>query len=190
MLVRNKSMEDLKSTDYSNNSSPSLSVDLKNYEARREPSLGSQTSLSRGPSPAQQLQHSMLEKCLRLYELFYVKLVERRILDRDKSVNELFDNLKVSSSKESFEERTKHLEQLLSSKLDSDDSDSYSQELSSPEDKQLGMTKNKTFYEIIFICFRERLDLETTCKYSWIQIPVEFKNFISKLHLFNFSEWL
>lgn len=144
-IVRNKSMEDLKSTDYSNNSSPSLSVDLKNDDVKKDSPIGSQTSLSRGPSPAQQMQHSMLEKCLRLYELLYVKLVERRILDREKSVNELFDNLKVSSSKESFEERKKYLERLLSSKLDSEDSDSYSQELSSPEDKQLGKQQRFLF---------------------------------------------
>lgn len=128
-INRNKSMEDLKSSDYH-----SLSVDSKNLES----SVTSLNSQSRGPSPAQQMQHSMLEKCLRLYEQFYVKLVEKRILDRERLVTELFDDLRVSSSKDSFDERTKHLERLLKSKLDLEDSGFFSQELSSPDDKPLG----------------------------------------------------
>ncbi|XP_058800674.1 protein dopey-1 isoform X2 [Phymastichus coffea] len=127
-INRNKSMEDLKSSNYH-----SLSVDSKNFES----SMTSLNSQSRGPSPAQQIQHSMLEKCLRLYEQFYVKLVEKRILDRERLVNELFEDLRVSSSKDSFDERTKHLERLLKSKLDLEDSGFFNQELSSPGDKVL-----------------------------------------------------
>ncbi|XP_031783167.1 protein dopey-1 homolog isoform X3 [Nasonia vitripennis] len=133
-IGRNKSMEDLKSSDYQTDSIQGLSV---GHEARNASSVGSLNSLSRGPSPAQQLQHSMVEKCLRLYELFYVKLVERRILDRERSVPELFQSLRVSSCKESFDERTRHLERLLKSKLDLEDSGFFNQELLSPEDRQL-----------------------------------------------------
>lgn len=63
----------------------------------------------------------MLEKCLRQYEHFYVKLIERRILDKENSVGELFDSLTTSSMKENYEERTKHLEKLLHSKLNNEE---------------------------------------------------------------------
>lgn len=135
-MPRNKSMEDLKSTDYTD-LNQSLN-DSRSADTKKESSL-SLNSVSRGPSPAQQMQHSMLEKCLRLYESFYVKLIERRVLDREKSIPELFDNLIVSSCKESFEERTRTLERLLKSKLDLEDSGFFSQELCSPEEMQLGM---------------------------------------------------
>ncbi|XP_014214024.1 protein dopey-1 homolog isoform X2 [Copidosoma floridanum] len=137
MMARNKSMEDLKSTDYQQENSAVVEAQNSDTTKRASSGAGSLSSLNREPSPAQQLQHSMLEKCLRLYELFYVKLVERRILDRDKSVSELFDCLKVSSCKESFEERTRHLERLLKLKLDSEDSGFYSHDFPSPEDQQL-----------------------------------------------------
>lgn len=112
--------------------------DIKKIEV-----VGSENSLnsSRGPSPAQKLQHSILQKCLRLYELFYVELVEKRILDKEKSVPELFEDIGVISCKESFDERTKFLERLLKSKLDLGDSGFFSQESPSPEEKQLGMFK-------------------------------------------------
>ena len=143
-IGRNKSMEDLKSTDYQTDSNRSLSLDPKDLKNDLSASV-SVNSLSRGPSPAQQIQHTMLEKCLRLYELFYVKLVEHRVLDRERSVPELFENLKVTSCKEDFDERTRHLERLLKSKLEFEDSGFFNQELSSPESKPLG----KLFFRMI-----------------------------------------
>uniref|UniRef100_A0ABD2XAC5 Dopey N-terminal domain-containing protein n=3 Tax=Trichogramma kaykai TaxID=54128 RepID=A0ABD2XAC5_9HYME len=114
-LSRNKSMDDLKTIE----------------------SLGSANSLlSRAPPPAH-AQHSILEKCLRLYELFYVKLVEKRILDKERSISDLFESLRVTSNRESFEERTRYLERLLRSKLDLGDSGFISQESQSPEERQL-----------------------------------------------------
>ena len=138
-------MEDLKSSDYS---SQSLNV-TTDARSNIDSAASSSISLYRGPSPAQQIQHSMLEKCLRLYEQFYVKLIERRVLDRERSVPELFENLRVSSCKESFDERTRHLERLLKSKLNLEDSGFFNQELSPPDEKQLGKKTHRHVYLIL-----------------------------------------
>ncbi|KAJ8674892.1 hypothetical protein QAD02_010678 [Eretmocerus hayati] len=135
-MQRNKSLDDLKVTGFQKDSDQSLNADANINESKKESSV-SLNSLSRGTSPAHQMHHSMLEKCLRLYEQFYVKLAERRIIERDRYIPELFDSLRVSSNKESFEERTRHLERLLRSKLDLEDSGFFSQDLTSPDDKPL-----------------------------------------------------
>ncbi|KOX80596.1 Protein dopey-1 like protein [Melipona quadrifasciata] len=74
----------------------------------------SKGSLGRGPSPAFQAQHSMLEKCLRQYETFYVKLVSNRVLSKDKTVQSIL-NMEDSgffSQDSSVTEDTKQLDIL------------------------------------------------------------------------------
>ncbi|XP_011499422.1 PREDICTED: protein dopey-1 homolog [Ceratosolen solmsi marchali] len=141
-MSRNKSLEDLNSSDYQiDTASLGLSADGKTtFGARDASSMCSLNSVSRGPSPAQQIQHSMLEKCLRLYEKFYVKFIIRRVLEDNMSVPRLSDYeyhfgcLRMPSCKESFDERTRHLEKLLKSKLDPEDLKVYNQNSPSPSE--------------------------------------------------------
>jgi hypothetical protein len=150
-MSRNKSLEDLNSSDYQMDASLGLSANAKaTLEARDASSLCSLNSASRGPSPAQQVQHSMLEKCLRLYEQFYVKLITRRVLETDMSVPSLseyevyFGYLRMPSCKESFDERTRHLEKLLKSKLDLDDLNAINKKSSSPS--EIAQSGKPTFF--------------------------------------------
>lgn len=92
--------------------------------------MGSTASLSRGASPALQAQHTMLEKCLRQYKSFYVKLVSERILGKNAKPCEMFETLVIPCPKESIDERTKQLELLLSSRLSLEDSGYFNQDVS------------------------------------------------------------
>ncbi|KZC07062.1 Protein dopey-1 like protein [Dufourea novaeangliae] len=76
-LPRNKSMDDIKSgcMEASSISSPSKDQLITLKQSSKGTAMGSTGSLGRGPSPAFQAQHTMLEKCLRQYETFYVRLV-------------------------------------------------------------------------------------------------------------------
>lgn len=127
--------------------SPRGSLYLFNNLSRNSP-MGSTTSLSRGPSPALQAQHSMLEKCLRQYKLFYVKLVSERILGREKTLTEMFDDLVIASPKESVDERTRQLELLLNSRLNLEDSGYFNQDLS-------GSTETKNYEGILYHLYVE-----------------------------------
>ncbi|XP_032664309.1 protein dopey-1 homolog isoform X1 [Odontomachus brunneus] len=136
ILPRNKSMDDIKAscieTDESSPTSKSQLSTLKLF-ANTSPN-GSTASLCKGPSPAFQAQHSMLEKCLRQYEIFYVKLISQRILSRERTVQDMFDHLVVSCPRKSFDERMRYLEHLLNSKLNIEDSGFFSQDISVTED--------------------------------------------------------
>ncbi|XP_020283145.1 protein dopey-1 homolog isoform X2 [Pseudomyrmex gracilis] len=134
-LPRNKSMDDIKAscndTDGMNSSSNSQ---LLKCFTNVNP-MGSTGSLSRGPSPAFQAQHSMLEKCLRQYEIFYVKLISNRILSKERTVQDMFDYLMVSCPRKSFEDTMRGLESLLTSRLNkTEDSGFFSQDTSASED--------------------------------------------------------
>lgn len=132
-IARNKSMDNLK-IDYSdtNGSSPAPSETLTPKSLSRKSFVGSNGSLNRGPSPALQAQNSMLEKCLREYEVFYVKLISSRVLAKEKTVNEMFDDLMIVSPRESFNERTRRLESLLTSRLSLEDSGFFNLETPLP----------------------------------------------------------
>lgn len=135
-LPRNKSMDDIKAScietdDLSPTSKSQLST-LKLF-ANTSPN-GSTGSLCKGPSPAFQAQHSMLEKCLRQYEIFYVKLIGQRILSRERTVQDMFEQLVVSCPRKSFDERMRYLEHLLNSKLNVEDSGFFSHDTSVTED--------------------------------------------------------
>ncbi|XP_014487887.1 PREDICTED: protein dopey-1 homolog, partial [Dinoponera quadriceps] len=134
-LPRNKSMDDIKAscieTDGLSPTSKSQLSTLKLF-ANASPN-GSTGSLCKGPSPAFQAQHSMLEKCLRQYEIFYVKLISQRILSRERTVQDMFDHLVVSCPRKSFDERMRYLEHLLNSKLNIEDSGFFSQDTSVTE---------------------------------------------------------
>lgn len=138
-LPRNKSMDDIKAScietdgisSSKNQSSDSRLSTLKHF--KNVTPMGSTGSLCRGPSPAFQAQHSMLEKCLRQYEIFYVKLISNRILSKERTVQDMFDHLVVSCPRKSFDERMRYLEFLLNSKLNIDDSGFYSQDASVTE---------------------------------------------------------
>ncbi|XP_046605599.1 protein dopey-1 homolog isoform X1 [Neodiprion virginianus] len=130
LIARNKSMDNLK-IDYSEtnlNSSAPQSENLTPKSLSRKSLTGSNGSLNRGPSPALQAQNSMLEKCLRQYELFYVKLVSNRILTKDKTVSDMFEDLVIVSPRESFQERSIRLESLLTSRLSLEDSGFFCQD--------------------------------------------------------------
>lgn len=130
-LPRNKSIDNLKSNCPEINGTSYQSGDqlsLKNVS--KKTFADSIESLSRGPSPALYAQRSMLEKCLRQYEVFYVKLISNRVLSKERTVANMFDELVVNCSEECFDERTRHLEVLLSSRLNSEDSGFFSQEVS------------------------------------------------------------
>ncbi|KAK9297047.1 hypothetical protein QLX08_009141 [Tetragonisca angustula] len=138
-LPRNKSMDNIK-TEYIENiiNSPSKDQLSTLKQSSKNSPMGSTGSLGRGPSPAFQAQHSMLEKCLRQYETFYVKLVSNRVLSKDKTVQSMFDNLIIPCPRESFDERMRYLELLLNSRLNMEDSGFFSQDSSVTEDtKQL-----------------------------------------------------
>lgn len=139
-LPRNKSMDDIK-TEYIETStinSPSKDQLTTLKQSSKSSPMGSTGSLGRGPSPAFQAQHSMLEKCLRQYETFYVKLVSNRVLTKERTVQNMFDNLMISCPRESFDERMRYLELLLNSRLNMEDSGFFSQDISVMEDtKQL-----------------------------------------------------
>lgn len=136
-LPRNKSMDDIKANCIETNgidpsSNKSQLSTLKRF-ASASP-MGSTGSLSRGPSPAFQAQHSMLEKCLRQYEIFYIKLISQQILSKERTVQDMFDHLVVSCPRKSFEERMRYLEHLLNSRLNMEDSGFFSQDTSVTED--------------------------------------------------------
>ncbi|CAL7952170.1 unnamed protein product [Xylocopa violacea] len=131
-LSRNKSMDDIK-TEYIETSvtnSPSKDQLIALKLSNKNSPMGSTGSLVREPSPAFQAQHSMLEKCLRQYETFYVKLVSNRVLSKERTVQDMFDNLMISCPRESFDERMRCLELLLSSRLNMEDSGFFSQDTS------------------------------------------------------------
>lgn len=136
-LPRNKSMDDIKAScvetdaisSSSNNKLSTTSKHLTNISP-----LGSTGSLYRGPSPAFQAQHSMLEKCLRQYEIFYVKLISNRILSKERTVQDMFNHLVISCPRKSFDERMHCLELLLNSRLNMEDSGFFSQDVSVTED--------------------------------------------------------
>lgn len=136
VLPRNKSMDDIKASCIeTDGSSPTSKTQLSTLKlfANTSPN-GSTGSLCKGPSPAFQAQHSMLEKCLRQYEIFYVKLISQRILSRERTVQDMFDHLVVSCPRKSFDERMRYLENLLNSKLNIEDSGFFSQDISVTED--------------------------------------------------------
>lgn len=178
-LPRNKSMDDIKvsciETDgisslrnQSSDSHLSTSKHFKNVTP-----MGSTGSLSRGPSPAFQAQHSMLEKCLRQYEIFYVKLISNRILSRERTVQDMFDHLVVSCPRKSFDERMRYLEYLLNSKLNVDDSGFFSQDTSVTEDNKcldifhlfLDMAAHSEWIEAMKIASSLFVELSTFPKY-------------------------
>lgn len=135
-LPRNKSMDDIKANCIKIaglNSSPKNQLSTLKRFKNGSPT-GSAESLHRGPSPAFQAQHSMLEKCLRQYEKFYIKLISNRILSKEGTVPEMFDHLIVSLPRKSFEERMDCLEFLLNSRLNMEDSGIYSQDTTVTED--------------------------------------------------------
>ncbi|XP_076753567.1 protein DOP1 homolog isoform X2 [Xylocopa sonorina] len=131
-LSRNKSMDDIKTEciETSVTSSPSKDHLVALKLSNKNSPMGSTGSLVREPSPAFQAQHSMLEKCLRQYETFYVKLVSNRVLSKERTVQDMFDNLMISCPRESFDERMRCLELLLSSRLNMEDSGFFSQDTS------------------------------------------------------------
>ncbi|KAG7202175.1 hypothetical protein KM043_015855 [Ampulex compressa] len=129
-LPRNKSMDDIKSSyvppeEISSPSKDQLSTLKKSC---KDNSMGSTSSLGRGPSPAFQAQHSMLEKCLRQYEIFYVNLISNRVLSKERTVEDMFNNLVVTCPRESFDERMRYLELLLTSRLNMEDSGFFNQD--------------------------------------------------------------
>ncbi|XP_070151430.1 protein DOP1 homolog isoform X2 [Polyergus mexicanus] len=136
-LSRNKSMDDIKAscveTDAISSSSNNKLSTTSKHMTNVSP-VGSTGSLYRGPSPAFQAQHSMLEKCLRQYEIFYVKLISNRILSKERTVQDMFNHLVVSCPRKSFDERMRCLELLLNSKLNMEDSGFFSQDVSVTED--------------------------------------------------------
>lgn len=135
-LPRNKSMDDIKASCVETdgiNSSLNSKLSTSKHFMNVSP-MGSTGSLCRGPSPAFQAQHSMLEKCLRQYEIFYVKLISKRILSKERTVQDMFNHLVVSCPRKSFDERMRCLELLLNSRLNTDDSGFFSQDASVIED--------------------------------------------------------
>lgn len=135
-ISRNKSMDDIKAscleTSVINSSSKNQLSTLKSF-TNASP-MGSTGSLCRGPSPAFQAQHSMLEKCLRQYEIFYVKLISSRILSKERTVQDMFNHLVVSCPRKNFDETMRYLELLLNSRLSMEDSGVCSQDTSVTED--------------------------------------------------------
>jgi len=178
-LPRNKSMDDIKascietdglssSKNQSSDNRPSTLKHFKNITP-----MGSTGSLCRGPSPAFQAQHSMLEKCLRQYEIFYVKLISNRILSKERTVQNMFDHLVVSYPRKSFDERMRYLEFLLNSRLNIDDSGFFSQDTSVTEDTKcldifhlsLDMIAHSEWIEAMKIASSLFVELSTFPKY-------------------------
>lgn len=137
-LPRNKSMENLK-TEFESESP----THRTNLDTSKNNSMGSNGSISRGPSPGLRAQHSMLEKCLRQYEQFYVKLITSRIINKERSIEEMFDDLKVTCFKDNFQEKMRSLESLLNSKITHQDSGYFSHENNSPDE---GVKRPDVFY--------------------------------------------
>ncbi|XP_046144473.1 protein dopey-1 homolog isoform X3 [Osmia bicornis bicornis] len=137
-LPRNKSMDDIKTECIEGNSTSSPSKDqlITLKQTSKNSPMGSTGSLGRGPSPAFQAQHTMLEKCLRQYETFYVKLISNRVLSKERMVHDMFDSLLISCPRESFDERMRYLELLLNSRLNMEDSGFFSQDVSVTEDNK------------------------------------------------------
>ncbi|XP_077281487.1 protein DOP1 homolog isoform X1 [Temnothorax americanus] len=177
-LSRNKSMDDIKAScietdgiSSKNQSSDSRLPTLKNFKNVTQ--MGSTGSLCRGPSPAFQAQHSMLEKCLRQYEIFYVKLISNRILSKERTVQDMFDHLVVSYPRKSFDERMRYLEFLLNSRLNIDDSGFFSQDTSVTEDTKcldifhlfLDMAAQSEWIEAMKIASSLFVELSTFPKY-------------------------
>lgn len=136
-IPRNKSMDDIKAgcveASISSSSKDQLTT-LK--QSNKNSPMGSTGSLGRGPSPAFQAQHTMLEKCLRQYETFYVKLISNRVLSKERTVQEMYESLLIACPRESFDERMSYLELLLNSRLNMEDSGFFSQDISVTEDNK------------------------------------------------------
>lgn len=155
-LPRNKSMDDIKASVGSCAMSPSPKNQLSTLKRLSVSPTGSTGSLYRGPSPAFQAQHSMLEKCLRQYETFYVKLISNRILSKERTVQDMFDRLMVSSPRKSFDERMHSLEHLLNSRLNMEDSGFLSQDTP-------GVTEDTKCLDIFHLC------LDITSHAEWTE---------------------
>ncbi|KAH0955706.1 hypothetical protein HN011_002395 [Eciton burchellii] len=173
-LPRNKSMDDIKIScveTYTINSSPKNQTSTL-IRLNVSP-MGSTGSLYRGPSPAFQAQHSMLEKCLRQYEMFYVKLISNRILNKEKTIQDMFDRLIISCPRKSFDERMHSLENLLNSKLNIEDSGFFSQDTSVTENAKcldifhlfLDITSHLEWIETMKIASSLFVELSTFPKY-------------------------
>jgi len=174
-LPRNKSMDDIKTTcvetNYAMNSSSKNQTSTL-IRLNISP-MGSTGSLYRGPSPAFQAQHSMLEKCLRQYEMFYVKLISNRILNKEKMIQDMFDRLIISCPRKSFDERMRSLENLLNSKLNIEDSGFFSQDTSITENAKcldifhlfLDITSHLEWIETMKIASSLFVELSTFPKY-------------------------
>ncbi|XP_053971376.1 protein dopey-1 homolog isoform X2 [Hylaeus volcanicus] len=137
-LPRNKSMDDIKTRyiEANNISSPSKDQLTTLKQSSKHSGMGSTGSLGRGPSPAFQAQHTMLEKCLRQYENFYVKLISNRVLSKERKVQDMYDNLLIPLPRESVDERMRYLELLLNSRLSMEDSGFFGQDVSVSEDSK------------------------------------------------------
>jgi len=174
-IPRNKSMDDIKvsclETNEIDSSSKNQLSTLKSF-ANASPT-GSTGSLCRGPSPAFQAQHSMLEKCLRQYEIFYVKLISNRILSKERTVQDMFNNLVVSCPRKNFDETMRYLELLLNSRLNLEDSGVCSQDTSVTEDIKcldifhlfLDITTHLEWTEVMKIASSLFVELSTFPKY-------------------------
>lgn len=134
LLSRNKSMENIQtdSEETEKNAPEEKSIILNHNFVYNY--MDSTNSSIRETSSAFQAQHSMLEKCLRQYEIFYVKLISNRVLSKEKTVQNMFDSLLISCPRESFNERMHYLELLLNSRLNLEDSGFFSQDVSVVED--------------------------------------------------------
>ncbi|XP_011306689.1 protein dopey-1 homolog isoform X2 [Fopius arisanus] len=100
----------------------SLDDSVINYEQLQPKETTNPLNSPRSPSPGYHAQHSMLEKCLKTFQQFYVKLVSERILGPERKVSEMFEELIVSTPKD-YDERTRHLEMILSSRLAEENED-------------------------------------------------------------------
>ncbi|XP_012276640.1 protein dopey-1 homolog isoform X2 [Orussus abietinus] len=117
-LPRNKSMDDIKTKPNEKDGCDSPRDDPMAKSLSDSNTIGTS---NRSPSSALWAQRSIIEKCLRQYELFYVKLISNRILGREKrTVSDMFNELRNPHPRETFDERTNYLEQLLCSRLNSE----------------------------------------------------------------------
>ncbi|XP_076619120.1 protein DOP1 homolog isoform X1 [Colletes latitarsis] len=138
ILPRNKSMDDIKTgyVEANNITSPTKDQLITLKQSSKNSTMGSTGSLGRGPSPAFQAQHTMLEKCLRQYETFYVKLIGNRVLSKERTLQDMYDNLLILLPRESVDERMRYLELLLNSRLSMEDSGFFGQDVSVIEDSK------------------------------------------------------
>ena len=145
---RQKSVDD-SNIEYAERNGGSPSHLLSN----RNSPMGSTVSLSRETSPALQAQHSMLEKCLRHYKQFYVKLVSERVLGTERTLDLMFEDLVIASPKKSADEKTRYLESLLNSRLNLEDSGYFNQDFSSStpteEKNSTGIVLNHLYVESV-----------------------------------------